>query len=35
MIELPELKAALAQRGIPVRLPGPVPSPDEVAAWVA
>ena len=35
MIELPELKAELGARGIPVRLPAAVPTPHEVAAWVA
>jgi cyclase len=35
MIELPVLKAELAARGIPVRLPTAAPSPQEVAAWVA
>jgi imidazole glycerol-phosphate synthase subunit HisF len=35
VIDLPHLKAELAARGIPVRLPTSVPSPDEVAAWVA
>jgi cyclase len=35
LIELRALKAELAARGIPVRLPAPAPTPDEVAAWLA
>jgi imidazole glycerol-phosphate synthase subunit HisF len=35
LVELAALKAKLMARGIAVRLPASVPTPDEVAAWVA
>lgn len=35
LLRLPELKAALAARGIPVRLGTARPSPEELAAWLA
>jgi cyclase len=35
ILELGALKAELAARGIPVRLPAAAPTPDEVAAWIA
>jgi cyclase len=35
IVELRAIKAELARRGIPVRMPPSVPSPAEVAAWVA
>lgn len=34
IVAIPELKAAMAARGVPVRTKAPSPSPQEVAAWL-
>jgi cyclase len=35
IVQLAELKAALAERGVPVRPPAPAPTPVEMATWLA
>jgi imidazole glycerol-phosphate synthase subunit HisF len=35
IVALPDLKAALANAGVPIRPPSPAPTPTEVAAWLA
>jgi imidazole glycerol-phosphate synthase subunit HisF len=35
IVRLPDLKAALANAGVPIRPPSPAPTPAELAAWLA